>query len=230
MEGVTCCLLAAHSPVRREGHTLRRGPSGKKGASTGDVGDPWPVQLAGDATGGDSTATEAEGVRGHSRPNRLSCRPMGPSASSAGARTREGPSRRGPRDVSEDVAPAAAPPAGPGEGRAGRHSRCSTRNGKAAPGQTRAPKGDTGAAGPHGLGRPRGALTPLGSAPAWGQQPLYAFVSLSKRGVCSGLSHRAPAARSPVHRWRRAFPGADRAERLTWTCVRAFTWGLGLLS
>lgn len=140
------------------------------------------------------------------------------------------PPWRGPRDVSEDVAPAAAPPAGPGEGRAGRHSRCSTRNGKAAPGQTLGPTGDTGAAGPHGLGRPRGALAPLDSAPAWGQQPLYAFVSLSKRGVCSGLSHRAPAARSPVHRWRRAFPGADRAERLAWTCVRACTWGLGLLS
>lgn len=140
------------------------------------------------------------------------------------------PPWRGPRDVSEDVAPAAAPPAGPGEGRAGRHSQCSTRNGKAAPGQTLGPTGDTGAAGPHGLGRPRGALAPLDSAPAWGQQPLYAFVSLSKRGVCSGLSHGGPAARSPVHRWRRAFPGADRAERLTWTCVRAFTWGLGLLS
>lgn len=102
------------------------------------------------------------------------------------------PPWRGPRDVSEDVAPAAAPPAGPGEGRAGRHSRCSTRNGKAAPGQTLGPTGDTGAAGPHGLGRPRGALAPLDSAPAWGQQSLYAFVSLSKWGVCSGLSHGAP--------------------------------------
>lgn len=105
MEGVTCCLLAAHSPVRREGHTLRRGPSGKKGASTSDVGDPRPVQLAGDATGGDSTATEAEGVRGRSRPDRLSCRPTGPSASSAGARTREGPSRRGPHGVAPVTSP-----------------------------------------------------------------------------------------------------------------------------
>lgn len=112
------------------------------------------------------------------------------------------PPWRGPRDVSEDVAPAAAPPAGPGEGRAGRHSRCSTGaprgTGRRLPGRPAAPRVTPGPRGRTAWGA-LGELSPHWAPPPLGANSPFMPLFPSRNGasalacptVAPQLAHRS---------------------------------------